>query len=156
MVGAGGGGHLAQLIKMQATLGCLSRLVSRSLVTGVVNSKDAPQSQQPLVCVEQAKLVTAVSGFPKQKTGYNIDNILKGQIGDDAYFVARHVDDWSVECVNNSVDEKAVLSGSATEAPRRVSVEPGQRSCCVGADVIGVADGVGGWRQYGVDPGQFR
>ena len=23
------------------------------------------------------------------------------------------------------------------------------------ADVIGVADGVGGWRQYGVDPGQF-
>ena len=25
----------------------------------------------------------------------------------------------------------------------------------MGADVIGVADGVGGWRQYGVDPGQF-
>ena len=23
------------------------------------------------------------------------------------------------------------------------------------ADVIGVADGVGGWRQYGIDPGQF-
>ena len=25
----------------------------------------------------------------------------------------------------------------------------------MGADVVGVADGVGGWRQYGVDPGQF-
>ena len=45
----------------------------------------------------QARLVTAVSGFPKSKSGYNIDNILKGQIGDDAYFVARHLDDWSNE-----------------------------------------------------------
>jgi len=36
-----------------------------------------------------------VSGFPKLKSGYNIENILKGQIGDDAYFIASHVDDWN-------------------------------------------------------------
>ena len=40
-------------------------------------------------------LVTAVSGFSKPGSNYNIDNILRGQIGDDAYFIARHVDEWS-------------------------------------------------------------
>ncbi len=52
---------------------------------------------------ERARLLTAVSGFPKQKSGYNIDNILKGQIGDDAYFIARHVDDWSNNNNNNNL-----------------------------------------------------
>ena len=48
------------------------------------------------------ELTTAVSGFPKSKNGqYNIENILKGQIGDDAYFITRHVDDWN----NNSGNE---------------------------------------------------
>ena len=75
--------------------------------------------------------VTAVSGFPKPGSSYNIENILKGQIGDDAYFVARHVDDWSADFEGG--EER---SGNA--------------------DVIGVADGVGGWRDYGVDPGMFR
>jgi len=32
---------------------------------------------------------------------------------------------------------------------------PHSRHANSSADVIGVADGVGGWRQYGVDPGQF-
>ena len=39
------------LIIMQATIGCLSRLVSRSLVTGVVNNKDAQHG------LESTKLV---------------------------------------------------------------------------------------------------
>ena len=48
------------------------------------------------------ELTTAVSGFPKSKNGqYSIENILKGQIGDDAYFITRHVDDWN----NNSSNE---------------------------------------------------
>ena len=81
--------------------------------------------------------VTAVSGFPKPGSSYNIDNILKGQIGDDAYFVARHVDEWSTD-FNETSDE-----------------EPAAERCRGNADVIGVADGVGGWRAYGVDPGLF-
>ena len=36
------------------------------------------------------------------------------------------------------------------------STHPRLRHCSSNsADVIGVADGVGGWRQYGIDPGQF-
>lgn len=79
--------------------------------------------------------VSAVSGFPKPGSSYNIDNILKGQIGDDAYFVARHVDEWSTDFGETSSDDVAEVRGNA--------------------DVIGVADGVGGWRAYGVDPGLF-
>ena len=80
--------------------------------------------------------MTAVSGFPKPGSSYNIDHILKGQIGDDAYFIARHVDEWSSDFNEDSENE----------APERLRGS---------ADVIGVADGVGGWRAYGVDPGQF-
>jgi hypothetical protein len=61
---------------------------------------------------EKARLLTAVSGFPKQKSGYNIDNILKGQIGDDAYFIARHIDDWSGN--NNNY----IKGGESSESSR--------------------------------------
>ncbi len=133
---------------MQSTLGCLTRIVfSRSLVTGVVNPKEATStttttntSKATLNSTKRvrSRLITAVSGFPKRASedkAYNIDNILKGQIGDDAYFVARHVDDWN----NNVFDVHVDSSDKKTSA----------------ADIIGVADGVGGWREYGVDPGQF-
>ena len=69
--------------------------------------------------VDQARLVTAVSGFPKAKSGYNIDNILKGQIGDDAYFVARHVDDWTSEQVSSS--DREVLCPTSSSDPRTCS-----------------------------------
>ena len=69
--------------------------------------------------VDQARLVTAVSGFPKAKSGYNIDNILKGQIGDDAYFVARHVDDWTSEQVSSS--DREVLCPTSSRDPRTCS-----------------------------------
>ena len=92
---------------MQATIGCLSRIVSRTLVNNVVNGKEASSasggsiSQQPnrnlthsasaqAVATSEntedydagqdhARLLTAVSGFPKTKGSYNIDHILKVQ-----------------------------------------------------------------------------
>ena len=90
--------------------------MSRSLVSGVANAggKESAANQ-----VDQARLVTAVSGFPKAKSGYNIDNILKGQIGDDAYFVARHLDDWSSEQLTSS--DREVLCPSGDRDPRTCS-----------------------------------
>ena len=99
--------------KMQATIGCLSRMVGRTLVsTTQTTGQSHPQQQhnRTRACstsstetssseteapLDHARLVTAVSGFPKASAAYNIDHILKGQIGDDAYFIARHLDDWS-------------------------------------------------------------
>ena len=95
--------------------------------------------------------VTAVSGFPKPGSHYNIENILKGQIGDDAYFVARHVDEWSTALLADMAGgDSGVAAGGVEAAGRSASGEPRGN-----ADVIGVADGVGGWRAYGVDPGLF-
>ena len=90
---------------MQATIGCLSRIVSRTLVNNVVNGKEASsssgsnlssQSNRTLTHSasaqsvstneasedhdtghDHARLLTAVSGFPKSKGSYNIDHILK-------------------------------------------------------------------------------
>ena len=86
---------------MQATIGCLSRIVSRTLVNNVVNGKEvssATNSQQPSRNLtnlapensvvntadeelesghDHARLLTAVSGFPKSQGSYNIDHILK-------------------------------------------------------------------------------
>lgn len=118
---------------MQALAG-LSRSISRALVNGVVQRSQSTELSQKSSDAE-TKLVTAVSGFPKPGSSYNIDNILKGQIGDDAYFVARHVDEWTSDFDESNVEQQQELRGRA--------------------DVIGVADGVGGWRAYGVDPGQF-
>jgi len=127
---------------MQAIVG-LSRGISRALVQGVVQRSQGSTeaSQKPGSEDADSRLVTAVSGFPKPGSKYNIDNILKGQIGDDAYFVARHVDEWATS------DFDVATSIGTPEA----EVQPKKGN----ADVIGVADGVGGWRAYGVDPGQF-
>lgn len=127
---------------MQA-IASLSRGVGVAL-QGVVRGAIRSQNTEPRPGQEDdSRLVTAVSGFPKPGyNGYNIDNILKGQIGDDAYFVARHVDEWGdrEEAPEPAREEVRDL------APARIRGN---------ADVIGVADGVGGWRQYGVDPGLF-
>jgi hypothetical protein len=110
---------------MQTTLGCLSRIVSRSLVSGVVgNGKEAPvaaSASANAANADQTRLVTAVSGFPKQKTGYNIDAILKGQIGDDAYFVARHMDDWSSGGANSTVSDADLLNPAGATATTTTS-----------------------------------
>jgi len=136
---------------MQA-IASLSRGVGVALqgvVRGVVRSQATEAKQGTDSEGADSRLVTAVSGFPKPGyNGYNIDNILKGQIGDDAYFVARHVDEWSTSDFREEFPEP--------RAPRREEEQgattPKMRA---NADVIGVADGVGGWRQYGIDPGQF-
>lgn len=140
---------------MQA-IASLSRGVGAALqgvVRGVVRSQasEAGPARQGGQEEVDSRLVTAVSGFPKPGyTGYNIENILKGQIGDDAYFVARHVDEWSTgdDAFRAEVPEPAVARPGTEE--RRTTLKSRGN-----ADVIGVADGVGGWRQYGVDPGLF-
>jgi len=131
---------------MQATIGTLSRMFSRSLVSGVVDRVDTISSKVQ----QEHQLTTAVSGFPKSKNGqFNIENILKGQIGDDAYFIARHVDDWNNNNeVKEQTAEKILNPSSKTKIENRTLKNNS-------ADVLGVADGVGGWRAYGVDPGLF-
>ena len=137
---------------MQATIGTLSRMFSRSLVSGVVDRVDTISSK---VNNPEHQLTTAVSGFPKSKNGqFNIENILKGQIGDDAYFIARHVDDWNN---NDQVKEppEKILNPSDYERKNALQLEQNRSFKNNSADVLGVADGVGGWRAYGVDPGLF-
>lgn len=72
---------------------------AEGFTTAAVNSK-------------KLRFLTAVSGFPKNRT---LEKVKPGKFGDDAYFVVKH--------------------------PH--------------GDVIGVADGVGGWRAWGIDPGEF-
>jgi len=142
---------------MQA-IASLSRGVGVALqgvVRGVVSRSQATEagSRQGQENSADSRLVTAVSGFPKPGyNGYNIDNILKGQIGDDAYFVARHVDEWS-----NSDFREELLEHRGTQREEEEERQPATtfKRPRGNADVIGVADGVGGWRQYGIDPGMF-
>ena len=92
---------IAKIVKMQATIGCLSRIVSRTLAYNVVKGKETSPSgngHHPVRTStsststrsfstataescdpvhEHARLLTAVSGFPKSQTSYNIDHILK-------------------------------------------------------------------------------
>jgi hypothetical protein len=147
---------------MQATIGTLSRIVSRSLVSGVVERVDVVSQKRANVAGGQDDkthhhLTTAVSGFPKAKNGqYNIENILKGQIGDDAYFIARHIDDWNNNSLlNNDTDKSPEQLLNPEARQEKVPVRPTGEVRNNSADVIGVADGVGGWRAYGVDPGLF-
>ena len=229
---------------MQSTVEFLTRIVSRTLVNNLVNGKllaeEVSSSRNTSLHVrtrtnntyirslstakvkrreslhENVRLLTAVSGFPKSQDTFNIDHILKGQIGEDAYFIARHVDDWSdngtlvdrsppVSTPVNSVsNQPSPLSSSSSTVPSATNLrtrihsyrrneagdgadqtveKPHQplssdnnssptsdstllnglqnsikndRQCTVNsADVIGVADGVGSWRNYGIDPGEF-
>ena len=136
-----------------------------------------PKNIKDHILIELLFSVTAVSGFSKPGSNYNIDNILRGQIGDDAYFIARHVDEWSqsdfhvtssyrrqepepelVPSSSSSFSSRATSEPSGASVPGpidgvRAPVSTDDRKGC--ADVIGVADGVGGWRAYGVDPGLF-
>lgn len=152
---------------MQAIVG-LSRGISRAFVNGVV-SRSQNSAEASSGAEADQKLVTAVSGFSKPGSNYNIDNILKGQIGDDAYFIARHVDEWSHS--DFQVSSQTLLGRQEREPELSPSSSPSSSSSQSrvddarlhadssvrkgNADVIGVADGVGGWRAYGVDPGLF-
>ena len=100
-------------------------------------------------------------------SGININLMfpwISGQIGDDAYFIARHVDEWSQSDFQVS---SSSLLGRQEREPELSPSSPSSSSQSRAddtrvnqdrkgnADVIGVADGVGGWRAYGVDPGLF-
>jgi hypothetical protein len=77
---------------------------------GVTGSSQQSQSHH--------ELTTAVSGFPKSKNGqYSIESILKGQIGDDAYFITRHVDDWN----NNDSNEDSKECANKLLNPSNIS-----------------------------------
>jgi len=142
---------------MQA-IASVTRNISRCLVNGVVQRSQ--HTAETAACrgqvdeeegEEDTRLVTAVSGFPKPGTIFNIETILRGQIGDDAFFMARHQDDWTTDDERlkpaTTEDEASSSDDDPLEVRRR------QGGPC--ADVIGVADGVGGWRAYGIDPGLF-
>jgi len=116
----------------------------------------------------RGQAAAAAATAPSQPAHYSIDNILKGQIGDDAYFVATHVDDWprsnssstiSGNTSEDSNDSPEPINSPALRGQNRQTPLPREPQQDVpfsgGYDVLGVADGVGGWRQYGVDPGQF-
>jgi len=144
---------------MQA-IASVTRNISRCLVNGVVQrSQHTAETAASRGQVddegeeEDTRLVTAVSGFPKPGTIFNIDTILRGQIGDDAFFMARHQDDWTTDNERLKPPTTSEDESSSSDDDRRLEVRRRRRAAS--ADVIGVADGVGGWRAYGVDPGLF-
>jgi len=79
------------------------------------------------------KLTTVVSGFAKPVNGKYAPNINNGQmkVGEDAYFRAKY--DGSQTTLDSNMNIQ-------TQSP---------------AYVLGVADGVGGWNNAGVDPSLF-
>ena len=185
--------------------GCyLSRIGSRSFKTSLISRKEefllsktqnldrtlknirhfaTAQIKKCDSVYEHPRLLTAVSGFPKSMINYksraNLDQILKGQIGEDAYFIARCEiepenstrSSGSGSSTASSLDTSESNSRNLESSPNISSVPTNTRSrnelqksiedsekqyySPNSADVIGVADGVGGWRQYGIDPGQF-
>ena len=85
-------------------------------------------------------LSAVVSGFPKTQTNSRFNRELNGQIGEDAYFISQYNNINGLEnedlSKKNEKDSSESLSGN-------------------NADVIGVADGVGGWKLFGIDPSKF-
>ncbi|CAG9865077.1 unnamed protein product [Phyllotreta striolata] len=92
------------------TLLVTGRLLSRALWNGIANVSSTPEPN--IHRKNESQLISAVCGFSKER---QIQRLIKGQFGDDAWFSAKYKT----------------------------------------ADVLGVADGVGGWRAYGIDPGEF-
>ena len=111
---------------------------------------------------QQYRLVTVVSGFPKSSNKIlNIKQTLKGQIGEDAYFIASHnvqnLNDESLtnKNLNQPPGQQSMCDDTPTTGIHSNSNSQFESHCKNIADVIGVADGVGGWKNYGVDPSKF-
>lgn len=111
---------------MQSVL-VYGRLFSRAVANGIYSVTTSAQQQpnstsnnsssgleggENLASQKKLRFLTAVSGFPKNRS---LEKVKPGKFGDDAYFVVKQAQ----------------------------------------GDVIGVADGVGGWRAWGIDPGEF-
>ena len=137
---------VSKMQNLASTLGNLrAAIFSRSLISVVDRGFDTNSYKYNHSKAETGgeddshpQLTTAVSGFPKAKNGqYNIDNILKGQIGDDAYFIARHVDDWN----NNTETPGQILNPSDEKNHEQITQQQQQqqqhRQRRTSADVIG-------------------
>ena len=109
-----------------------SQFLSRTLSS--IRNKTFKYSQN------QYSLSAVVSGFPKTQTNSRFNRELNGQIGEDAYFIS--------QCNNIKGLEKEDLSTKDEK-------ESSESLSGNNADVIGVADGVGGWKLYGIDPSKF-
>ena len=70
-------------------------------------------------------LSTVVSGFPKTQRSSKFNRNLDGQVGEDAYFISRYE------------NEQNLGNKTSSEQDNSLSIDS--------ADVVGVADGVGGW-----------
>ena len=130
-----------------------------SLIRSLSTTKDKCNSS----VTRHYRFLTAVSGFPKSQprlnTPLNIDQILKGQIGEDAYFIASHSErdtqnlksrsENKKQCVKHILKPSSSSENTAEDLDEKILFNNNH------ADVIGVADGVGGWRQFGVDPSKF-
>ena len=128
------------------SLGVFGRLLSRTIVNGLYSncSSTSPTSTranstsvgvESSSCNIQSKLVSAVAGFPKD---FKSGKVRKGKIGDDA---------WLLKCVNST----DILGNSFSFLFENWLV----MLSILKISFAAVADGVGGWRDYGVDPGDF-
>ena len=100
----------------------------------------------------QYRLTTVVSGFPKTQTSSKFNRSLNGQIGEDAYFIARNI---NIPNSESGFDSKKHTNAKSMSDSSTGPDEKYETSLDNHADVIGVADGVGGWKLYGVDPSKF-
>jgi len=99
-----------------------------AFISGEVKSTNKSSSCSTISQRQRFKIITAVSGFAKPKNGKYIPaSILHGKVGEDAYFQAHYVGELK--------SEKPFAAASAY--------------------VLGVADGVGGWNEMGIDPSLF-
>lgn len=120
------------------------RLLSRSIVNGLYNCSSSSSSSSSRTNVtinatestlnkSKPKLVSAVAGFPKS---FKSGKVRKGQIGDDAWIITN----------TDSADVLGKCFSSNTNHTKCISLF---------LTLLAVADGVGGWRDYGVDPSDF-
>ncbi|TGZ47424.1 Uncharacterized protein DBV15_00090 [Temnothorax longispinosus] len=144
------------------------RLLSRALWNGIASYSTAcGGEQQPSAAVastrrRETSLVSAVCGFPKD---FARSRIRRGQFGDDAWFTARF---RTAEVIGGrlpatpagSTPRDRLARAGALLFPSR-PISRFLSLSCSGIPVQkpemkqSVADGVGGWRHYGIDPGEF-
>lgn len=91
--------------------------------------------KQEISSSSKYSLTTVISGFPKTQRNSRFNRNLDGQVGEDAYFISRYESEQNLDNKTSSEQDNSLSINSA--------------------DVVGVADGVGGWKLYGIDPSRF-
>ena len=91
--------------------------------------------KQEISSSSKYSLSTVISGFPKTQRNSKFNRNLDGQVGEDAYFISRYKNETNLDDKASSEQDDSLSYNSA--------------------DVVGVADGVGGWKLYGIDPSRF-